>query len=210
VVQLKMAALASAAGSHSQGETMAALIYGACAYIFFLVSFLYAIAFVGNLGVPKSIDIGGGGPFAISALIVDLILLGLFAIQHSVMARQEFKRWWTQFVPRPIERSTYVLVSSLILLLLYWQWVPMTEVIWSVENSVARTLLQAIFWIGWATVLISTFLINHFDLFGLQQVYAHSRGESISHPAFRTPLSINSSGIRSISASCLRSGQRRR
>jgi methanethiol S-methyltransferase len=167
---------------------MAALVYGACAYVLFLLTFLYAIAFVGNLGVPKSIDVGGGGPITVSALIVDVILLGLFAIQHSVMARQGFKRWWTQFVPRPVERSTYVLLSSLVLLLLYWQWVPMTDVIWSVENSAGRFILQALFWIGWATVLLSTFLINHFDLFGLQQVYAHSRGKTFQYPAFKTPL----------------------
>ena len=167
---------------------MAALIYGAICYIIFLGSFLYAIGFVGNLIVPKSIDIGGGGPFTISALIVNVILLGLFAIQHSVMARQKFKRGWTQFVPRPVERSTYVLFSSLILLLLYWQWRPMTDVIWSVTNPTGAIILWVIFWIGWGTVLLSTFLINHFDLFGLQQVYAHWQGRTAQHPSFRTPL----------------------
>jgi len=166
---------------------MAALIYGACAYVLFLATFLYAIAFVGNLGVPKSIDIGGGGPFTISALVIDTILLGVFAIQHSVMARQEFKRWWTQFVPRPIERSTYVLLSSLALLLLYWQWQPMTDVIWSVENSAGRTILLALFWIGWLTVLVSTFLINHFELFGLQQAWLNMRGREAAKPELRQP-----------------------
>ena len=166
---------------------MAALIYGAISYVVFLVAFLYAIGFVGNI-VPKSIDVGGGGAFTVSALIVNVILLGLFAIQHSVMARPEFKRWWTQFVPRSIERSTYVLISSLLLLLLYWQWQPMTEIIWSVTNPTGAAILWAVFWIGWATVLVSTFLINHFDLFGLQQVYAHWQGKSAQSPTFRTPL----------------------
>jgi len=167
---------------------MVALIYGAVSYVVFFAAFLYAIGFVGNVVMPKSIDIGGGGPFTIPALIGDVILLGLFAVQHSVMARQEFKRWWTQFVPRPIERSTYVLVSSLVLVLLYWQWQPMTDVIWSVTNSTGATVLWALFWIGWAVVLISTFLINHFDLFGLQQVYAHWQGRTAEPPTFRTPL----------------------
>src|SRR5262245_16992593 len=128
---------------------MAALIYGAISYVVFLVAFLYAIGFVGNIVVPKSIDVGGGGAFTFRALIVDVILLGLFAIQHSVMARQGFKRWWTQFVPRPIERSTYVLISSLILLLLYWQWQPITDPIWSVTNPAGAAVLWALFWIGW-------------------------------------------------------------
>jgi len=167
---------------------MVALIYGTVSYVVFFAAFLYAIGFVGNVVVPKSIDIGGGGAFTIPALIGDVILLGLFAVQHSVMARQEFKRWWTQFVPRPIERSTYVLVSSLVLVLLYWQWQPMTDVIWSVTNSTGATVLWALFWIGWAVVLISTFLINHFDLFGLQQVYAHWQGRTAEPPTFRTPL----------------------
>src|ERR1051325_10867600 len=168
--------------------TMVALIYGAVSYVVFFVAFLYAIGFVGNVVVPKSIDIGGGGTFSVSALVVDVILLGLFAIQHSVMARQGLKRWWTQVVPRPIERSTYVLVSSLILALLYWQWQPITDVIWSVPNPTGATVLWVVFWAGWAIVLISTFLINHFDLFGLQQVYAHWQGRTAEPPSFRTPL----------------------
>lgn len=167
---------------------MAALIYGAISYIVFLAAFLYAIGFIGNIAVPKSIDVGGGGTFSAPALIIDVLLLGLFAIQHSVMARQGFRRWWTQFVPRSIERSTYVLISSLILFLLYWQWRPMEDVVWSVTSPAGAAVLWALFWVGWAIVLVSTFLINHFDLFGLQQVYAYWQGRPAQHPTFRTPL----------------------
>jgi protein-S-isoprenylcysteine O-methyltransferase Ste14 len=167
---------------------MAVLIYGAISYVAFLVAFLYAIGFVGNIVVPKSIDVGGGGAFTFPALIVDVILLALFAIQHSGMARQGFKRWWTQVVPHPIERSTYVLISSLILLLLYWQWRPMTDVIWSVTNPAGALVLWALFWIGWVIALVSTFLINHFDFLGLQQVYAHWQGRPAQHRTFQTPL----------------------
>jgi protein-S-isoprenylcysteine O-methyltransferase Ste14 len=166
---------------------IASVLYGGLVYLVFLATFLYAIAFVGNLPVPKTIDSGEPGPIA-AALIIDTLLLGLFAIQHSVMARPAFKRWWTRLVPSPVERTTYVLFASLALLLLYWQWRPVPAPVWSVTNPVATLVLQAVFWIGWGVVLLSTFLINHFELFGLRQVYARLRGETLPSPVFKTPL----------------------
>jgi methanethiol S-methyltransferase len=165
---------------------LASVLYGGIVYLFFLATFLYAVAFVGNLPVPKTIDSGKPGPLA-TALIINTLLLGLFAAQHSVMARPGFKRWWTRFVPHAVERTTYVLLTSLALALLYWQWRPMVEPVWSVTRPAGIMVMQTIFWIGWAVVLISTFLINHFELFGLHQVYARLRGRSLPSPTFKTP-----------------------
>ena len=161
-------------------------VYGVVAYAIFFCTFLYAAGFVGNLGVPKSLDGAPVGSFGTS-LMIDLALLGLFAVQHSVMARPAFKRMWTRIVPEPVERSTYVLASSLALILLFWLWQPLGGVVWNVENAVGRALLHAGFAFGWLLVLVTTFLINHFDLFGLRQVWLHLRGLPYTPLAFRTP-----------------------
>ncbi len=163
-----------------------ALLYGVVSYVLFLASFRYAIGFVGNLAVPKSIDSGLVEP-AIPSLVVDVLLLGLFAVQHSVMARPAFKRGWTRVIPRSVERSTYVLLSSVVLFVIYWQWRPLPEPVWSVTGLGAE-ILTALFWLGFGIVLVSTFLIDHFDLFGLRQVWARYRGVELAPSPFRTPL----------------------
>ena len=163
-----------------------AFMYGCLAYTVFFITFLYSIGFVGNLVVPKSIDTGSESTFVVS-LLINVILLGLFAIQHSVMARPGFKQWWTKFIPEPIERSTYVLISSLLLALLFWLWQPMTGVVWNVENTFGSFVLSGIFWLGWVIVLLSTFMINHFDLFGLRQVYLNMLNKEYISIDFKTP-----------------------
>jgi protein-S-isoprenylcysteine O-methyltransferase Ste14 len=170
----------------SMVRRIVAFLYGAVTYTIFLGTFLYAIGFIGNFVVPKSMDSHPQGPFG-QALLINIALLGLFALQHSVMARPAFKQWWTRIVPQPVERSTYVLFSSAALLLLFWQWQPMGGIIWQVQNPVGQTVLFALFAAGWLLVLVSTFLINHFDLFGLRQVYLYLQGKAYTPVKFRTP-----------------------
>ena len=163
-----------------------AAVYGFACYVIFLGTFLYAIGFVENLVVPKSIDSGATGPIG-TALLVNVLLLGIFAIQHSGMARQSFKAWWTRIIPSAVERSSYVLFASLSLLLLYWQWRPMPDVVWQLHGGVA-VLLQAVSFAGWAIVLVSTLLISHVDLFGLRQVWLYYQQKPYTPVGFKTPL----------------------
>ena len=162
-----------------------AVLYGVAAYVVFLASFLYAVGFVGNFLVPKAIDSGPTGS-TVEALLVNALLLGLFAVQHSVMARPGFKALWTKVVSRSIERSTFVLISSLLLFLLFWQWRPMPAIIWDASEGAAQIALMGLFWLGWLIVLLSTFMISHFDLFGLRQVLLNLQGKAYEHPEFTT------------------------
>lgn len=173
---------------------LVALLYGVLVYFVFFASFLYAIVFVGNIAelpgglvLPKTIDSGVPGA-PIPSAIVDAILLSIFAVQHSLMARPAFKRVWTRIVPPSVERSTYVLLSSLALLLIYWQWQPLPDAVWTVTNPLGVTVLTVLFWAGFGIVLVSTFLLDHFELFGLRQVWARMRAETLPVPQFRTPL----------------------
>lgn len=164
-------------------------LYGVVAYLVFLATFVYAIGFVGNFPLlPRTIDSGMTAPL-LETLVVDLALLGLFAVQHSVMARRGFKRWWIKVVPEAVERSTFVLAATAALALLLWQWRPIAEpVLWTVSDPAARFGVLAVFWAGWSVLLVSTFLLNHFELFGLHQVWANLRGQSLPEPAFHTPM----------------------
>jgi protein-S-isoprenylcysteine O-methyltransferase Ste14 len=166
---------------------LVAFVYGLVSYVVFFVTFLYAIGFVSDLLVPKTIDSGVIGPMT-DAVVVNVLLMSLFAIQHSVMARPQFKRWWTQFVPKSVERSTYVLLASLALVLLFWQWRPMPAVVWHIDNPQIAMAVLGLSFAGYLIVLTSTFLINHFELFGLRQVASNLARREIPDQRFRTPL----------------------
>jgi len=163
-----------------------AFLYGLVSYLIFLGSFLYAIAFIGDFWAPKTINSGETGSL-ITAIIIDAILLSLFAIQHSGMARPAFKRWWTKIIPKPVERSTYVLFASLILILMFWQWRPLNMVIWDIQAQAARATIWSFYGVGWFIVLSGTHMISHAHLFGLKQVYEHLTGEKPSGPKFMKP-----------------------
>jgi methanethiol S-methyltransferase len=167
-------------------KRFAAFCYGTLCYLLFLATFLYAIAFLGNIGLARTIDGDGRVPLG-QALLINTLLLGVFAVQHSVMARPSFKRWWTRIIPKPVERSTYVLLSSAALLLLFHAWQPMGGVIWDVQDQLFRGLLYGLFAGGWLLVLIATFLINHFDLFGMRQVWLYLQGRPYEPLSFSTP-----------------------
>jgi len=172
--------------SHLIGRIVA-FLYGIAAYVIFFVTFLYAIGFVEDMVVPKTIDDGPAGPPA-QALIINLVLMSIFAVQHSVMARPQFKRWWTKFVPPSVERTTYVLLASLALALVLWQWQPMPAVVWQIAEPGLAMAATVLSFVGWLIVLTSTFLINHFELFGLHQVTNNLSGRAMPEPRFRTPL----------------------
>ena len=162
-------------------------LFGLVAYAVFLGTFLYAVGFVSGVAVPKTIDSGPVAPVA-QALIINILLMSLFAVQHSVMARKPFKRWWTRFIPATIERSTYVLLASLVLILLFWLWHPMPQIVWEITNPRIAAAVMGVSFAGWLLVLVSTFLINHFELFGLHQVANNLTGRPMPAPRFRTPL----------------------
>jgi len=162
-------------------------VYGVLCHAMFLAVFLYMVGFLANAFVPKSIDSGMEGAFG-QALLINVALIVLFGLPHSVMARPTFKRWWAKIVPTTIERSTYVLVSNVLMILLFLLWRPMTGVIWEVEASAARTGLWALFGFGWLLIVFSSLLINHFDLFGTRQVWLHLKGQEYTPPEFGMPF----------------------
>ncbi len=164
-----------------------AFLYGMASYLVFFVAILYAIGFVMGLVVPKNIDTGASTS-TVEAVVVNLFLMSLFAVQHSVMARKGFKAWWTQYIPKPIERSTYVLAASACLLLLFWQWRPIPTIVWRVDDHDLAAAVAMLSLVGWVLVFMSTFLINHFELFGLSQVANHLVDKQVAPPRFRTPL----------------------
>jgi methanethiol S-methyltransferase len=164
-----------------------ALMYGVVSYLFFAVTFLYAFCFVSGFIVPKTIDSGPAGPVT-EAIVANLVLMSIFAVQHSLMARRQFKEWWTRFVPKSVERSTYVLFASLALALLCWQWRPIPAVVWQIDNPEIAKAVIGLSHLGWLFVLTSTFVINHFELFGLHQVTNNLTGRPMPSPRFRTPL----------------------
>jgi len=162
-----------------------AFLYGAICYLMFLGVFLYAVGFVGNIVVPKSVDSGPATSTAM-ALVINALLLTAFALQHSIMARIGFKKVWTKIVPLPVERSTFVLFTNLVLILMFWQWRPLNADIWVVDNAVLAFVLHTLFWAGWLIVLLATFMIDHFDLFGLRQVWLYLRRKEYTRPSFQT------------------------
>jgi protein-S-isoprenylcysteine O-methyltransferase Ste14 len=167
---------------------MLAFLYGAVSYVVFFVTFLYAIGFIGNIFVPKAIDTPPTAATMTRGIIANVILMSIFALQHSIMARPAFKKWWTKIIPAPIERSTYVLFSSLALILLFWQWRAIPDPVWAITNPIIAYILWLLFFAGWGLILFSTFLINHFDLFGLRQVNAYRRGADYENLPFGTPV----------------------
>jgi protein-S-isoprenylcysteine O-methyltransferase Ste14 len=181
-----LAVVGRSATEVSAVKRTAFLLYGSICYGVFFVTFLYAVGFLANRVVPKSIDSGTEGPVA-AAVLINALLLGLFALQHSVMARPGFKQGWFRWMPRPIERSTYVLLTSLLLLLLFWQWRPLPGIVWEIGDPLLHSAVLGLFVVGVLTVLYATFLIDHFDLFGMRQVYLYWRGRPYTHPDFATP-----------------------
>lgn len=164
-----------------------AFSYGVLCYLVFLATFVYAVLFIGNIGLPRTLD-GEATVGFWQALLTNTLLLGVFAVQHSVMARPAFKRWWTRFVPKPIERSTYVLFASLALVLLFYAWQPMGGTLWDVRDPVGRGVIQSLFAGGWLLVLVATLLIDHFDLFGMRQVWLYLNHRPYTPPEFKTPV----------------------